>query len=36
LKLAAWDHKLEKHWTVDKKFVCVKQCASNWKTIVEQ
>ena len=36
LKLAEWDHKLEKHWTVDKKFVCVKQCASNWKTIVEQ
>ena len=35
LGLAKWETKLDKHWTTDKCFMCVKNCASNIKGIAE-
>ena len=35
LKNSQWAEKLPKHWTGQKAFVCVKNCASNLKLLVE-
>lgn len=35
MKKSNWDSSLEKHWSTEKKFVCVKSCASN-KNIFEK
>ena len=30
-----WQSKLSKHWTTDKKLICIKNCASNLKSLAE-
>ena len=35
LKNSQWNEKLSKHWTGQNTFVCVKNCASNLKSLVE-
>lgn len=35
LSNSQWRERFPKHWTIEKNFVCVKQCATNWKSLVE-